>query len=176
MQTDEESTLQWPAEFRRLQREIIELWHACNVSLVHRTYFFLLFKGDPQDSIYMEVELRRLSFLHQTFLQGDQTMEDGQTHTPATSMRNPRRERQMLSKQMQKRLSRADRHKLYQKWGIKIGSKHRRLQLAHRLWTDTNDMDNIRESATIVANLVGSVKPEQAFKEMFGLNFAPRTN
>ncbi|KAJ7953094.1 Kinesin-like protein [Quillaja saponaria] len=174
MLTYEESSLKWSSEFKRLQREIIELWHACNVSLVHRTYFFLLFKGDPQDSIYMEVELRRLTFLKQTFSQGNQTVEDGRTLTPASSMRNLRRERLMLSKKMQKKLSRADRHNLYLKWGIKMSSRHRGFQLAHRMWTDTKDMDHIADSAAIVAKLVGSVKPEQAYKEMFGLNFAPR--
>ena len=80
----------------------------------------------------------------------------------------------MLSKQMQRRLSKSERHKLYLQWGIRKNSKHRRLQLAHRLWSDTEDMDRIRESAAIVAKLVGSVEPDQAFKEMFGLNFAPR--
>jgi centromeric protein E len=34
---------------------------------VHRTYFFLLFKGDPEDNIYMEVEHRRLSFIKNSF-------------------------------------------------------------------------------------------------------------
>lgn len=70
---------EWPLEFKRLQREIIELWHACNVSLVHRTYFFLLFKGDPKDSIYMEVEQRRLSFLKDSFSRGNDAIEDGRT-------------------------------------------------------------------------------------------------
>jgi len=79
LQSEEEKQLEWPSEFKRLQKEIIELWHACNVSLVHRTYFFLLFKGDPSDSIYMEVELRRLFYLKQTFDQGNQTVEDGLT-------------------------------------------------------------------------------------------------
>jgi centromeric protein E len=37
------------------------------VSLVHRTYFFLLFKGDEADSVYMEVEHRRLSFILTSF-------------------------------------------------------------------------------------------------------------
>uniref|UniRef100_A0A2N9HVB8 N-acyl-aliphatic-L-amino acid amidohydrolase n=1 Tax=Fagus sylvatica TaxID=28930 RepID=A0A2N9HVB8_FAGSY len=83
MQDDPGSPSKWPSEFKRLQKEIIGLWNACNISLVHRTYFFLLFKGDPADSIYME-------------------------------------------------------------------------------------------SACVVAKLVGSVEPEQAFKEMFGLNFTPR--
>ena len=67
MQDDPGSPSKWPSEFKRLQKEIIGLWNACNISLVHRTYFFLLFKGDPADSIYMEVELRRLSFLKDIF-------------------------------------------------------------------------------------------------------------
>ncbi|KAF7828938.1 kinesin-like protein KIN-7F [Senna tora] len=171
---EEESRSKWPSEFKRLQREIIELWDACNVSLVHRTYFFLLFKGDPSDSIYMEVELRRLSYIKQTFSQGNQTVEDGQALTLTTSMRYLRRERQMLSRQIQRRLSKSDRENLYLKWGIRLSSKNRALQLAHRLWTDTQDTDHIAESAAVVAKLLGCVEPEQAFKEMFGLNFAPR--
>jgi centromeric protein E len=65
-----QSPSRWPLEFEKRQQEIIELWHACNASLVHRTYFFLLFKGDPADAIYMEVELRRLSFLKDTYSNG----------------------------------------------------------------------------------------------------------
>jgi len=89
-------------------------------------------------------------------------------------MRYLRKERQMLSKQMHKRLSKDDRQNLYLKWGLRLSSKNRSLQLAHRLWTDTKDMDHIRDSASIVAKLVGLVEPEQAFKEMFGLNFTPQ--
>lgn len=91
----------------------------------------------------------------------------------ASSKRYLRRERQMLSRQMERKLSKSEREKMYFKWGISISSKHRRLQLAHRLWSET-DIDHVRESATIVAKLVGTVEPDQAFKEMFGLNFAPR--
>jgi centromeric protein E len=65
-----QSPSRWPLEFEKKQQEIIDLWDACNVSLVHRTYFFLLFKGDPADAIYMEVELRRLSFLKDTYTNG----------------------------------------------------------------------------------------------------------
>ncbi|MBA0550647.1 hypothetical protein Golob_021579, partial [Gossypium lobatum] len=78
--------LHWPQEFERLQRAILELWQACNVSLVHRTYFFLLFKGDPADSIYMEVELRRLTFLKESFSEGNQAAEDGRTLTLASRL------------------------------------------------------------------------------------------
>ncbi|KAL2348588.1 hypothetical protein Fmac_002588 [Flemingia macrophylla] len=174
MQADGESHLEWPSKFKRLQREIIEFWDACNVSLVHRTYFFLLFEGDPTDSVYMEVELRRLSYLKQTFSQGNQIVEDGRSLTPESSIRYLRKERQMLSKQMHKRLSKYDRQNLYLKWGLRLSSKHRSLQLAHQLWTETKDMDHVRDSASIVAKLVGLVEPEQAFKEMFGLNFSPQ--
>jgi len=54
-------------DFEKKQQQIIELWHECNVSVVHRTYFFLLFRGDPADNIYMEVEYRRLSFIKSSF-------------------------------------------------------------------------------------------------------------
>lgn len=76
-----EETPNWPLEFERQQRVILELWQTCYVSLVHRTYFFLLFKGDPSDSIYMEVELRRLSFLKETYSRGNQAIEDSRTPT-----------------------------------------------------------------------------------------------
>lgn len=77
-------TPNWPVEFEKQQRTILELWQTCNVSLIHRTYFFLLFKGDPSDSIYMEVELRRLSFLKESFSNGNRAVEDGQTLTLAS--------------------------------------------------------------------------------------------
>jgi centromeric protein E len=54
-------------DFEKKRQQIIDLWHECNVSIVHRTYFFLLFKGDPSDNIYMEVEHRRLSFIKSSF-------------------------------------------------------------------------------------------------------------
>ncbi|CAL0313279.1 unnamed protein product [Lupinus luteus] len=171
MQSDEEKHSEWPSQFKRLQKEIIELWHACNISLIHRTYFFLLFKGDPSDSIYMEVELRRLSYLKQTF---SKVTENGQNLTSQSNARYLRRERQMLSRRMRWKLSKSEREKLYLKWGIRMSSKNRSLQLAHRLWSDTENIDKIRESAAIVSKLVGSVEPDHAFKEMFGLNFAPQ--
>jgi centromeric protein E len=61
--TTVESPSRWSINFEKKQKEIIELWQECNVSIVHRTYFFLLFKGDKADNIYLEVEHRRLSFI-----------------------------------------------------------------------------------------------------------------
>ncbi|KAL2512364.1 ATP binding microtubule motor family protein [Abeliophyllum distichum] len=165
----------WPLKFERLQRSIIELWNTCIVPLVHRTYFFLLFKGDSIDSIYMEVEHRRLSFLKETFSMGNLTAQDGHTLTLAlsNSTKALRREREMLRRLMYKRYTRHERCRIYQKWGIKTNSKQRRLQLVHRLWSDTKDMDHIRKSAAVVAKLIGFSEQGQGLKEMFGLTYIP---
>lgn len=61
----EESTAAWNVIFREQRQQIIEFWDVCHVSIIHRTQFYLLFKGDPADQIYMEVELRRLTWLQQ---------------------------------------------------------------------------------------------------------------
>nr|KJB14919.1 hypothetical protein B456_002G148900 [Gossypium raimondii] len=136
--------LHWPQEFERLQRAILELWQACNVSLVHRTYFFLLFKGDPADSIYMEefpvtwqLDLGpralpvSLTFLKESFSEGNQAFKDGRTLILASSVRSLRREKQTLSRLLRKRLKEEEREKLYKKWGIELNSKQRRLQLVN---------------------------------------------
>lgn len=61
----EVSPVPWHITFREQRQKIIELWDLCFVSIIHRTQFYMLFKGDPADEIYMEVELRRLSWLEQ---------------------------------------------------------------------------------------------------------------
>lgn len=78
-----QSASDWSSEFERQKREIIELWDACHIPLVHRTYFFLLFKGDPSDAVYMEVELRRLSFLKNS-IHGVGAVKDDQIFTQAS--------------------------------------------------------------------------------------------
>ncbi|KAF5194162.1 Kinesin-like protein kin-7f [Thalictrum thalictroides] len=175
MHVSPDSYSSWPMEFERQQMEIIELWQSCHVSLVHRTYFFLLFKGDPSDSIYMEVERRRLSFLRDLYAQGNKlSIEGAGDITLASSVRALRREREMLSKQMQKRMSEKERDNIYTKWGIGLKSKQRRVQLTRRLWTETKDMNHIVVSANIVAKLVGLPAQKQALKEMFTLSFTPQ--
>ncbi|XP_061340546.1 kinesin-like protein KIN-7E isoform X2 [Gastrolobium bilobum] len=165
--------LDWSLQFKRQQKEIIELWQSCCVPLTHRTYFFLLFRGDPTDSIYMEVELRRLSFLKETFSHGNQSVKDSQTITLASSVKALRREREMLVKLMQMRLSEEERKRLFKEWGIVLNSKRRRMQLANRLWINT-DMNHIMQSAAIVAKLVRFSEQGKALKEMFGLSFTPQ--
>ncbi|KAL8217643.1 hypothetical protein R6Q57_021016 [Mikania cordata] len=153
----------WFMAFEKQRREIIKLWHECNTPLIHRTYFFLLFKGDKSDSVYMEVELRRLSFLKNA-------------PSRVTSARALNRKRIMLSKKLLKKFSSTQREILFRKWGIPLNSRQRRVQLSHLVWTKTNDIDHIKESAEIVAKLVGMVELNQTPKELFGLSFLPKTD
>ncbi|XP_017981163.1 PREDICTED: kinesin-like protein KIN-7F [Theobroma cacao] len=165
----------WASEFEKQQRKIIELWDACNVPLIHRTYFILLFKGDPSDSVYMEVELRRLSFIKNSMSSGTNARTNSPLDTTSSSVKDLIRERGMLSKQIQKKFSRKQREELFKKWGIGLDTKQRSLQLARRVWTDTNDMDHVKESAALVAKLFGFVEPSRAPKEIVGLNILPRS-
>ena len=73
MTTPSESPARWPSEFERRRLEIIELWHLCNISIVRRTFFFLLCLCDPGDSIYLELELRRLRFIKRALAGGNGT-------------------------------------------------------------------------------------------------------
>lgn len=86
-------------------------------------------------------------------------------------MKALRREREMLSRLLQKRFSEEERKRLFQRWGIALGSKRRRMQLVNQLWGNTNDMNHIIESAAIVAKLIRFVERGRALKEMFGLSF-----
>jgi centromeric protein E len=63
-----------------------------------------------------------------------------------------------------------ERESLYNKWGIDLNSKQRRLQLSRRIWTQT-DMEHVRESVALVAKLVEHLEKGQVIKEMFGLTF-----
>ncbi|XP_042434467.1 kinesin-like protein KIN-7G [Zingiber officinale] len=172
-----ESPSRWSFDFERKQQEIIELWNSCHVSLVHRTYFFLLFKGDPTDSIYMEVEHRRLSFLRNTssHVHCATTIATENSHIPtsSSSLKHLRREREMLCRQMQRRLTLQERIMSYNKWGINLNSKQRRLQLAQLVWTKT-ETAHAGESASLVGKLIGLEEQGQALKEMFGLSFLPQ--
>ncbi|KAM0860805.1 hypothetical protein ACQ4PT_046309 [Festuca glaucescens] len=131
---------------------------------------------DAADSVYMEVEHRRLSFIL-TSSSAVPAVQGELNSGRATSLKSLKRERDMLYRQMLKKLANGDKESIYRRWGIDLSSKQRRLQLSRLVWTRANDMEHIRESASLVARLIDLVEPGQALKEMFGLNFtlAPRT-
>lgn len=90
------------------------------------------------------------------------------------SAKGVQREREVLVKLMQRRLSEEERKNLFSKWGIALDSKRRRKQLANRIWSSTV-MNHIVESAAVVAKLLRFTGQGKALKEMFGLSFSPHT-
>ncbi|XP_078445883.1 ATP binding microtubule motor family protein [Wolffia australiana] len=169
----------WSSVFKEQRRQILRLWDVCHVSIVHRTQFYQLFRGDPDDQIYMEVELRRLTWLRHHFLEacnrspaptGD---EPQNLASLASSARALRQERELLAKRMITRMTAEERAGMYQRWAVAMDSKQRRMQVANKLWTDPADAENVEESAHLVARLVGLGEGgEPVPKEMFELNLA----
>lgn len=156
-----DSEKDWSLVFEEQRTKIVELWNECNIPLLHRTYFFLLVKGDPSDSVYIEVELRRLSFLKQT-------VDD------VASARALNLERAMLSRKLLKKFTSKEREEVFVEWGIDLESRNRRYQLAQLLWTKTDDIKHISDSAEIVAKLVGLIEPNKTPTELFALTIAPK--
>lgn len=91
----------------------------------------------------------------------------------SNSVRALKQEREYLAKRVSSKLTPEEREMLYVKWDIPPeGKQRRRLQLVNKLWTDPLNMQHVRESAEIVAKLVGFCESgEHVSKEMFQLNF-----
>ncbi|KAG9450516.1 hypothetical protein H6P81_010481 [Aristolochia fimbriata] len=172
----ERSPASWVSVFHEQRQQIFLLWDMCHVSIIHRTQFYLLFKGDPADQIYMEVELRRLNWLQQHLTElgnaSPARVGDDRVVSLSSSIKALRSEREFLAKRLNSRLTAEERQMLYIKWEVPLEGKHRRLQLVNKLWTDPHDTKHIHESAQIVAKLVGFCEGGNVTKEMFELNFA----
>ncbi|XP_047972492.1 kinesin-like protein NACK1 [Salvia hispanica] len=174
---EEEPQAPWHLVFREQQQQIIELWDICHVSIIHRTQFYLLFKGDPADQIYMEVELRRLTWLQQHLTEMGNASPAPQAGNEAvvslsSSIRALKREREFLARRMNTRMTAEEREALFIKWDVPLDGKQRRLQFVNKLWTDPHNEMHIQESAAIVEKLVGVGGGGNLTKEMVELNFA----
>ncbi|KAF2614877.1 hypothetical protein F2Q70_00011902 [Brassica cretica] len=173
----DESQMEWPLCFEEQRKQIIMLWHLCHISIIHRTQFYMLFKGDPADQIYMEVELRRLTWLEQHLAElgnaSPALLGDEPASYVASSIRALKQEREYLAKRVNTKLGAEEREMLYLKWDVAPVGKQRRQQLINKLWTDPHNTEHVKESAEIVAKLVGFCDSgENIRKEMFELNFA----
>ncbi|CAK9312145.1 unnamed protein product [Citrullus colocynthis] len=165
----------WHVTFREQRQQIIELWDACYVSIIHRSQFYLLFKGDEADQIYLEVEMRRLTWLQDHLAEFGNASPahfgDEPTISRSSSMRALRREREFLAKRLTSRLSAEERDALYIKWEVPLEGKQRKIQFVNKLWTNPHDPKHIQDSAEIVAKLVGFCEGGNMSREMFELNF-----
>ncbi|XP_043698538.1 kinesin-like protein NACK1 [Telopea speciosissima] len=172
----QEPLVSWNVTFQEQRKQIIELWDVCHVSIIHRTQFYLLFKGDPADQIYLEVELRRLTWMQLHFAElGNASPAhsgDEPTISLSSSIKELKREREFLAKRVMTRLTAEERDALYIKWYIPLDGKQRKLQLVNKLWVDPHDAKHVEESAELVAKLVGFCEGGgKVSKEMFELNF-----
>ncbi|KAI3754139.1 hypothetical protein L1987_53917 [Smallanthus sonchifolius] len=161
--------------FEDHRKQIIMLWHLCHVSIIHRTQFYTLFRGDPADDIYIQVELRRLTWLEQQLSDlgnaSPALLGDEPAGYVTASIKALKQEREYLAKRVSTKLSAEEREMLYRRWEVPVegGKQRRRLLLVNRLWTDPLNLSHVKESAEIVAKLVGFC--ESGSKEMFALNF-----
>ncbi|KAH9619749.1 hypothetical protein KSS87_012385 [Heliosperma pusillum] len=172
----DQSPSSWMIIFEEQRKQIVMLWHLCHVSLIHRSQFYLLFKGDPADQIYIEVEFRRLTWLEQHLSDlgnaSPALLSDEPASYVASSIKALKQEREFLAKRVSSKLAAEEREMLYRKWEIPAGGKQRRLHLVNKLWTDPHNLEHIQESAEMVGKLVGFCEHgEQITREMFELNF-----
>ncbi|KAI5055753.1 hypothetical protein GOP47_0029274 [Adiantum capillus-veneris] len=167
----------WESEFHLKRKQIFELWDTCHVSLLHRSQFYLLFRGDPADAMYVEVELRRLMWLrthHKKPNSRSGLLRDEQMASPGLSMRTLKRERESLVKYMKTGLTASERERVYKQWGIRLDMKQRKVKVAYSIWTNPHDEEHIKMSADLVSRLVGLWNRNgPASKEMFELSFSP---
>ncbi|CAJ1940588.1 unnamed protein product [Sphenostylis stenocarpa] len=178
--TPDRSPLPWHILFEQQRKQIIMLWHLCHISLVHRTQFYLLLGGDPSDQIYMEVELRRLTWLEQHLAElgnaSPALLGDEPASSVSASIRALRQEREYLAKKVNTKLTAEEREVLYAKWEVPPVGKQRRLQLVNKLWTDPYNMQHVQESAEIVAKLIDFRVSDENGREMIELNFSSPFN
>ncbi|XP_058079156.1 kinesin-like protein NACK1 isoform X2 [Magnolia sinica] len=174
----DDSLASWYTMFEDQRKQIVMLWHLCHVSIIRRTQFYLLFRGDPADRIYMEVEIRRLTWLEQHLDElgnaSPALLGDEPAFSVSSSIRALKQERESLAKRMNSQLTAEEREMLYRKWEVPQGGRQRRLLLVNKLWTDPHNMQHIQESAEIVAKLIGFRDFDSHIpKEMFELHFNP---
>ncbi|KAF8388696.1 hypothetical protein HHK36_025376 [Tetracentron sinense] len=148
-----EAPVSWNVTFPDQRQQIIELWDACYVSVIHRTQFYLLFKGDPTDIyiyiyIYMEVELCRLTWLQQHLAEPGNARLAHLGDVPTISLYSRSNEKLSLS----------------------LLSYLFDMSIFHSF--SLSNIVGYLNNAEVVAKLLGFCRGSNVSKEMFELNFA----
>ncbi|MED6217979.1 hypothetical protein PIB30_022735 [Stylosanthes scabra] len=175
------SPVQWEFVFEEQRQQITMLWHLCHIPVVHRTQFYLLLRGDPYDQIYMEVELRRLTWLEQHLSElgnaSPALLSDEPADYVSASIRALRQEREYLAKRVNSKLTAQERELVYAEWEVPPGGKkQRRLEFINKLWSGPYNIHHVQESAQVVAKLIDFSVSDENSKDMFELNFASPYN
>jgi hypothetical protein len=137
--------------------KILRLWALLHIPLLHRSRFFLGFRG--RETFYFEAEHRRLAWL-QASLRGG-----GRAHPLAGAAEALARERADLAKRLRK-LAPEERARLFARFGVDAASKARKRALAAKLWAEPADAEHRGASAELVLRLHG-LEPGQDLAVVF---------
>ncbi|KAE8712641.1 Kinesin-like protein NACK1 [Hibiscus syriacus] len=150
-----------------------------------RSFRFLVF-GDGAQTIHASkehvvrysfqdpIEHKRITFIRFIFNAMQIAARDIVFSLPGDSEKELTRERLTLSKQIRYKWSRKQREEVYKKWGIDLNTKQRSVQLAHLVWKDPKDIVHVKESAALVAEVLGFVEPSRAPNEGVAFCMLPR--
>ncbi|KAL0046102.1 hypothetical protein WJX82_002585 [Trebouxia sp. C0006] len=163
-----------PASVETLLPRIVQLWEDLHVPLVHRSRFYLAFKG--RETFYYEAEHRRL--IHQQTQMG-LSVQDGDEASPRSkriaeaetskALRKLDWERRWLAAQMKWDFTSDERLELFTEFGVSSDGKERKLQLVRKLWApDTiREIDGMTRSSEVVMRLNGCDATDGMFDLVF---------
>jgi hypothetical protein len=137
--------------------KILRLWAMLHIPLLHRSRFYLGFRG--RETFYFEAEHRRLAWL-QASLRGA-----GAAHPLAGAATALARERMDLERRL-RTLAEEERARLCARFGVDAGGKRRKRALAGKLWIDVADAGHLGASAELVLRLHG-LEPGQDLAVVF---------
>ena len=132
--------------------KILRLWSLLNIPLLHRSQFYLGFRG--RETFYWDAEHRRLAWLQSSFKAAKHDAKLLARHPLAGAADALARERADLARRLRS-LPDEERIRLYGDFGIEPHSKARKKALATKLWVDANDVTLRGASAELVLRLHG---------------------
>jgi hypothetical protein len=147
--------------------KITRLWLLLHIPLLHRSRFYLGFRG--RETFYWDAEHRRLAWLHSTLKAARQSAKGAGQHPLWGAQETLQRERGDLARRL-RGLAEAERLRLYADFGVDPQAKARKRQLAERLWADAADVGARGASAELVLRL-HSLVPGQDLAVVFAPSF-----
>ncbi|KAK9830021.1 hypothetical protein WJX72_009242 [[Myrmecia] bisecta] len=157
-----------------LMPKIVAMWEELHVPLVHRSRFYLAFRG--RETFYYEAEHRRLCYLRALIIgtaEEDDSSPAEQRQTQKKLEKARRKlewERKFLAQQLKWDCTPEEREEMFLQWNVHRDSKERKLQLVRRLWSPPviQDTEGMRKSSELVLRLNGTEATDGMFDLVFG--------
>ena len=130
--------------------KILRLWTVLHIPLLHRSQFYLGFRG--RETFYWDAEHRRLAWLHASLKAARSDPKQLARHPLAGAGQALVRERADLARRLRS-LSEGERLHLYSDFGVDGTGKARKKALAAKLWADSADVTLRGASSELVLRL-----------------------